>query len=388
VTSTLRADGQESNIVSRDTKSRPSDGRSGLSSPRGATTVRRGKTAYKSGTWIDEQHRRYKLTPVRERWERRASELNAALADVVPDGTELQAVEVARMKRCRAYAVARVQRLGADIVPRLVDCGEESLPIACGCGFVGAVKTCRQWWLCGACRARRSPALGAEIRRGIDAALVEAITEWGANGGRGMRPQIVLLTLTQKHTGDLSADQAALAAGWRGLYKRMHEDYGAFPYCGVWEVTRGRDGLGHVHMHLAVVWTYRDWGRVREQWQAACPTSQYLDIKRKRKDGKPSSAASVANYLGKYLSKGADVGGFDGRMRAEVSAAFYNQRSVITSRYFWRKTPKCCRKCMQRYRLVEVEPRHILDCVPAGSFVLHVYGPGCDPPEASAVRPP
>jgi len=175
------------------------------------------------------------------------------------------------------------------------------------------------------------------------------------------------------------ADQGALADGWRKLYKRMHDDYGSFPYVGVWEVTRGRDGLGHVHMHVAVVWRYRDWSRIREQWLRACPTSQYLTFVAKRKDGKASSPSSVAKYLGKYLSKGADVGGFDARMRAEVSAAFYNQRSVLASVYFWQRVEKCCRKCSERYRLVEVEPFSVLDSR-RDDGVLHLYFHGLEPP--------
>lgn len=282
--------------------------------------------------------------------------------------------EQTRLKSCRAYAIARVARLTADIAPRLVSCGVESLPVACGCGLVGARKTCRQWWLCGECRAKRSPSLAADMRKGLDAALSEAVSDWGAEGARGTKPAIVLVTLTQAHSGDLVADQTALAVGWRKLYKRMHEDYGSCPYVGVWEVTRGADGLGHVHLHIACVWRYRDWSRVREQWLAACPTSQYLTFVKNRKDGKASSPSSVAKYLGKYLSKGADLGGFDARLRAEVSAAFYNQRSVITSAHFWRRIVKCCAKCHERYRLVEIEKPSPFDSIPMGALVLDFSG--------------
>ena len=322
--------------------SRAGHGASALGSPRGATSVRRRLK-------LDENHRRRKLSPVREKWERRATELNAVIARTAHD-----APEMASLQSRRKYAVARVAKLNGDIAPRLEACGQESLPVVCGCGPVGAKKTCRQWWLCGACRARRSPMLGADIRKGLDAALTEEREAWGRAGGRGMEPQIRLLTLTAAHTGDLVADQASISTGWRKLYKRMHEDYGeSFPYVGVWEVTPGTDGLGHVHLHLAVVWRYRDWWRIREQWERACPTSHYLDIK-ERKDKKPSSPSSVGKYLGKYLSKGADVNGFDEHLRAEVSAAFYNQRSVLTSLHFWtKKYKKCCRKCGEGFRLDE-----------------------------------
>jgi len=64
------------------------------------------------------------------------------------------------------------------------------------------------------------------------------------------------------------------------------------------------------------------------------------------------------------------VTGFDGRLRAEVSAAFYNQRSVITSLYFWRRSEKCCATCHERYRLIELEPLDPFARIPMGALVL------------------
>ena len=57
-------------------------------------------------------------------------------------------------------------------------------------------------------------------------------------------------------------------------------------------------------------------------------------------------------------------------MRAEVSAAFYNQRSVFTSAFFWRRIAKCCAKCHERYRLVEVEPYDRVAGIAPGVLVL------------------
>lgn len=193
-----------------------------------------------------------------------------------------------------------------------------------------------------------------------------------------MRPEIRLITLTQRHSGNLSDDQQALMAGWRALYKRMHEEYGRFPYVGVWEVTRGRDGLGHVHLHLAVIWQWRDYKRIRAQWERACPSSMQFDIVRKRRDGRPSTPTSIANYVGKYISKGVDLDAFTPRLRAEVSAAFYNQRSVVTSLGFWRREPKCCAKCHDRYRLVEIELPALAYRLPEN--VLHLVFHGLEPP--------
>lgn len=337
---------------------------SGLGSPGGATSVRPSTKPLPEASqpgWLDENHRRDRLTPVRTRWETRATDLNGRIRDrelgIVDDDPE----PTESLRRRRAYAVARCSSLRADLAPRLVDCGTEFLPIACKCGLVGATKNCRQWWLCRDCRRKRTPVLGQDIRRGLEAALSAEVEEWGKQGARGMKPRLILLTFTTKHTGDIGADQESIATGWRKLYKRMHEEHGAFPYVAVWEVTTGRDGLGHVHMHMACVWRYRHWGKIREQWERYCEGSQYLDIKKERRDGEVSSPSSVGNYLGKYLSKGCDVDGFTPYLRAEVSAAFYNQRSVITSLHFWRRIPKCCAKCSERYRLVEIERLPILE---------------------------
>lgn len=201
-----------------------------------------------------------------------------------------------------------------------------------------------------------------------------------------MKPQIVLLTLTQKHSGNLTTDQAALAEGWRALYKRMNEDYGKFPYAAVWEVTTGDDGLGHVHMHIAAIWRYRDWSRVRQQWLRACPTSQRITFVAKRRDGKPSSPSSTAKYLGKYLSKGVDTRSFNPWLRAEVSAAFYNQRSVLASLGFFKKYEKCCKKCNERYRLEEVPKPDPFERLP--SMSLNLFFHGLEPPANPAIATP
>lgn len=360
-------------LVSQPTKRQLLASGSELPCPRGATSVRPSKI----DGWLHEQHRRDRLQPVRARWEARATGFNRAIGELTVENPWHP--ELPQLKARRAYAVARVARLSADLVPRLNWCGTESLPVACGCGFVGAKKTCRQWYLCGSCRARRAPQLEASIRRGLDRALSAEVNRWGAEGAPGMRPQLVLLTLTQRHSGNLSTDQTALAEGWRKLYKRMHEEHGQFPYAGVWEVTKGDDGQGHVHLHIACVWRYRDWKRIRLQWMRACPSSQRVTFVAKRRDRKASSPSSVAKYLGKYLAKGSDTASFTPTLRAEVSAAFYNQRSVLASSFFFVRIEKCCRKCNERYRLVEEPKPDFFDTFPRES-TLNLYFHGLEPP--------
>lgn len=189
--------------------------------------------------------------------------------------------------------------------------------------------------------------------------MAEAAARWGRT--RDERPRFVMLTLTVPHSGDLAADREALAAGWRRFYLRVRDEIakrrkalvpkikrwrlgaadgiGRFPYAGVWEVTPS-DG-GHIHMHVAVIWPYLKFKLVREWWRKACPGSEHIGFSWKRRDGKASTPSSIANYLGKYLSKGSD-GNFSPSTNAEISAAMYNKRSVTASRHFWVKfTPEC-----------------------------------------------
>lgn len=243
------------------------------------------------------------------------------------------------------------------------------------------------------------------IKKALEHALELARDNWARCGGRGMEPTIVLLTLTQRHSGDLEADRLELGKGWRRLYKSMRERWGRFPFVRVWETTPGRcttcDGYlddlpkrgakrsrfadsaddadahkarnpcscatptpeGHVHMHVACVWTYRDWGVIAELWKRACPRSEFISIVAKRDDGKPSSPSSVTKYLGKYLSKGVNVDSFTPELRADVSAAMYNAHSTDASTGFWLPDNHDCRKCLRRIKRVVAVEAWVFDTV-------------------------
>jgi hypothetical protein len=93
-----------------------------------------------------------------------------------------------------------------------------------------------------------------------------------------------------------------------------------------------------------------DWSEIREMWLASCPESERINLVASRRDRKPSTPASVANYLGKYLSKGA--GDFSPTLNAEVSAAMYNKRSVMSSLGFWEKFVPLCPDCDREWHVV------------------------------------
>jgi len=352
--------------------------RSILCSPDGAISVRRGGPAkpapghkptrhqhVRRVPAIDEHRRREALTHVRDRWDRKLGDFNVRIAELSaaakedhpPDRRDELQANLGQAKRRRAYARSRLEGLRADIAPRIEACGGETLPIVCRCGPSGTRTECRQWWLCSTCRVKRSHILERDIRKGLHRALASEVEAWERDGARGIRPRIVLLTFTTTHEHGIMFQQRSIAEGWRKLYKRMHEEFGSCPYVGVWEVAMGPhgDGLGHVHLHVATVWGYRDYERVRELWDRACPESLYMHIVPHRRDRRPSTASSAACYLGKYLSKGVDSARFSPQQRADVSAAFYGQHSVVASQRFWDRPPKICGKCLERYRLLSAD---------------------------------
>jgi len=241
---------------------------------------------------------------------------------------------------CVDYALRRAAALGRPYRSRLAGCGTKGIRVKCGCkGWRGMRPyTCRQHLMCDLCRKSRARRLGMRIRSGLEAALT----------GRDRGDMLVLLTLTIEHSGDIEKDRADLAAGWRKFYLACRRRWGTCPYVGVWEVTPGDDGQGHVHAHVAVVWPWRDWSLCSRLWRESCPRSTRISFVARRRDGRESTPKSVANYLGKYLSKGMEAQDFTPELRARVVCGLYNTRFVFTSRRFWQAfEPRCC-ACHQR----------------------------------------
>jgi hypothetical protein len=234
------------------------------------------------------------------------------------------------------YALRRAAALDRPYSRKLQRCSRRGTRVRCGCrGWRGVrLHTCRQHLLCADCQRARARRMGARIRAGLEAAIASRPGE-----------MLVLVTLTLRHSGDVAEDRQRLADGWRRFTKAFWKRYGRFPYVGVWEVTPGSDAMGHVHMHVAVVWPWRDWGDVREMWLAACPESERITFVARRRDGRASDPKSAANYLGKYLSKGLQTDDFSVELRTRVVAGTYNSRWVFSSRKFWILFRPLCQHC-------------------------------------------
>ena len=313
--------------------------------------------------------------------------------------------------RALQYAKSRSIATTKRMRPKLEACGKDEVAVACRCGVRGVKVRCRQRWVCKACQiafaAKREPM----IREGLERALAHELASWQKQGGRRVSqgPQIILLTVSHAHTGDIAKDLEALSGAWRRFAQDCHREWGAAPYIGTWELTPGRctkchgyadtknmhercscqypQPEGHLHLHVATVWWFRDWNRVHELWTRACPSSRGIDIRDHKKwysaagksgvevhagdDGKRTAsslragalpapktqARFAARYVAKYITKGADGAGYTPVLRADVCAAFYNRHSFHASTGFWPEPNRCCRKCHVRIRrVVTVSP--------------------------------
>lgn len=241
------------------------------------------------------------------------------------------------------YAENRANALARPLRRKLERCGRRGTMVKCGCPGKRepALYGCRSWWFCGDCRARRGRRLGRRLTDSLTHHLDAARKAWVGYADKA--PIVHLVTLTVQHSGDLTADRAAIADGWRGLYLHLREELGRVTYALVWEVTPGRDGLGHVHAHVALVAPWFEYGDARRVWLRHCPRSARINIV-----PGTSGARGAAKYLGKYMSKGVESHRFDAFLRAQVAAAFYGQRSVTTSHRFFLAFTPCCPACGQR----------------------------------------
>lgn len=204
--------------------------------------------------------------------------------------------------------------------------------------MVHAVKhRCRVSWACEHCRKVYWLRWQKRLRAALSTELAEAAYTWRMAGRPRRRgPQLVLLTLTIRHSGDVELDRARIAEAWPRWRAWLWRRVGAPPFARVWEFTDGRDGKGHVHLHIATVWPWVDFAPMHAAWSRATRgEGTHIDVSRGKKRGgaKHDGALSskyVASYLAKYATKGSsseDVGLLSAWVRASTG-----RRRVTTSR--------------------------------------------------------
>lgn len=358
-----------------------------------------------------ESHRRALLASERKRWESRLADRRRTVAEYRAEALELALqlrgpgtvrggqlvraeldevrAELLAAERKERYAASRVASLTGDLSPRLAACTKSVRWIRCACEGGGARPvdaTCRQRAACASCRKRWARSIR---RRALDA-LPRHIEESQRPGYR-WRVRVRMLTLTIAHSGSVAQDRAELVAGWEHLRKWMHKRFRrALPFMLVWETTPGRDGLGHEHAHVIVIggpewWPY---GTMHRVWQTGCPRSEkgagmQIDLAgSKRSDRDP--VKSAANYLTKYASKGAEIGGegWTDELMAQVIAAHYGKRWVTTSEKFWAPPEPICPCCGEHVH--RARPPHVWYAAEAlvrrdrGRLTLVLRGPPHD----------
>jgi len=152
-----------------------------------------------------------------------------------------------------------------------------------------------------------------------------------------------------RHCGDIDGDRRHLVDGWRGVYRWLRKLGVAQPYALVHEITPGADGTGHVHLHLATMWPYVPYDRMRAVFRRASDGyGERIHVSSRAKHD-PKRAAG---YLSKYASKGIDLNTFSPLLSARVLEAYYGQRKRGASHGFYRRSPHRCEHCSWPFRRV------------------------------------
>ena len=223
----------------------------------------------------------------------------------------------------------------------------------CRCGARSVASRCSRR-VCPVCVEKKRRRTFSRLREGMTREATAATAEWSNGRGRlpvgdhrRMVPRWTMLTLTLRHSGDLTADLARLRKGWDRLRAWLRVELGAMPaFAFVVELTAGRDGRGHVHAHVAILLPWLSWGRVREAWarhigQEDASIDFNAGPRRGNARRKPDGAAK---YLAKYVGKPSKSLPLD--LQSAWLDACYQRRDVTCSRGLLRPTvAQPCETC-------------------------------------------
>lgn len=256
------------------------------------------------------------------------------------------------LSRSSEWAEHRAQAMALPRADVVRACGMRWRKVACGCGMRELKVGCDQVQLCRTCAARHWRRWRRRITRAMDAHVRAARALWMAERARGrargMLPGVYLVTLTVPHSGSISVDRDVIAKGWRKLTKVATAEGWWDAYALTYEVTPGRDGKGHVHVHVAAISSWVPYERLHEVWRAVTG-AEVLDVQAPKARG----AKSAADYLAKYVTKGVDPAVFTGQKAGELLVAMRGKRKVTTSVAFWRPMRDreiTCKTCGKPHR--------------------------------------
>lgn len=254
--------------------------------------------------------------------------------------------ERVELSRSAEWAEHRAQAMALPRSELVAACGKRWRAVACKCGKREVKVGCDQVQLCGTCSKRHWRKWRRRIVRAMDAHVRAARGAWHRDGRHGRLPGVYLITLTVPHSGSISDDRAKLADGWRALTKRAQPAGWWGAYALTYEVTPGRDGKGHVHVHVAAVSSWVPYEELHAAWRAITG-AVVLDVSAPHSAGSTRSA-KAAEYLAKYVTKGVQANDFTGAKAGELLVAMRGKRKVTTSLHFWTPTrdlEKLCPTC-------------------------------------------
>jgi len=259
-----------------------------------------------------------------------------------------ESAQAVAMSRSAEWSEHRAQAMALPRAELLAACGTRWRKIACACGPREVRVGCGQVQLCEQCRVKGWRKWRRKLVRSLDAHVRAARAAW-AQTRIGMLPGVYLVTLTVAHSGSIEQDRDHLGKAWRRLTKIAQREKWWGAYALTYEVTPGRDGLGHVHLHLAAISSWIPYDRLHEAWREVSG-ARVLDVSAPRAATK---AARAADYLSKYVTKGVDPAVFTGAKAGELIVAMRGKRRVTTSVGFWtpvRDREACCPTCGQKTR--------------------------------------
>lgn len=252
-----------------------------------------------------------------------------------------------------AWHDQRASKLARPFAARLSKCGDAgTVHVTCrGCGLTHARAVgCRLRAWCGTCADEWGARQRKRAVKALGAAHRGALAEWNRLGRpRGHRPDVAMLTFTRRHSGSVEADAAAIRKGLPNVRRWLqHRNGGAYAYLAVWEVTNGRAGDGHVHVHVAACLGFVDVRELAAAW-ARIVDGGGVDMstrgKLTRRGVRVSTPESAARYVAKYAAKGIRADALSDENAAAWVRITHARRVVCASRGFFstvEKTPCEC----------------------------------------------
>lgn len=208
----------------------------------------------------------------------------------------------------RGWAESRA-RCGQELPGVVVACMRcrRTHPASHRCGHALCESCSRRRWA--ALRARLLPAMARYAKLGRCAPRVQPIRcdspSCTCRSLGAARPRWQMLTLTVPHSGDLTQDLVALQNGWRLLRSWLASLGERRPlYVRVLEVTPGRDGSGHAHLHVVRLAGPICYRRLHHAWARVHGVSPRAIRGPHVSWDRDRDGAAAAKYVATYVTKG------------------------------------------------------------------------------------